>query len=241
MSVKSLCTAVLNETGWPTYSTLSASTDATAKQIFAIANSELRAASEYGEWPQLMEEYEFTTVADQAEYEMPANFGTGILNALYDADGYYKIRGAHSGENWFRLRYGLLSNLDRLRYKIGMNADGTRTVITLTPTPSQAMELVMAYKTNMYARASDGTEIAVFSNDSDTSKIPERLIEMGVRWRFRRAKGLDHSAELAEYNNALQSVLASSRRPGSIRVGGRRIDEDTGLTDGYVRDNGFGV
>src|SRR6185437_9356429 len=63
----------------------------------------------------------------------------------------------------------------------------------------------------------------VWTADSDISLIPERLIRLGARWRWKRSNGLDYSEELADYEGALD------------RLGGQ---EDTAPVTGMADDIG---
>lgn len=239
MSLVSICNDVLKEVGWPTYSAIASSTDATAQQIFSIANTELRQLSLAKRWPHLEAVYSFPTVAAQAEYEWPADFDSVAFGGVFDSSEYYQIRGSMNFEDWARLKYGNLNNLSYQKFRTGYASDGTPQ-IELTPAPDSARDLVALYYTKEYARQSDGTSIAQYVSDDDVSKVPEDLVELGIKWRFRRAKGLDFSAELAEYNNSVMSRFSRYKASQDILIGQRETYDHYGLTEGYVRDNGFG-
>lgn len=237
MSLLSICKSVLAETGWPVLSTIASNSDATAQQIFAIANTELEALSEQFSWPHLEVEYNFATVAGQAVYLWPADFRVLAPQSVFDKAQYYELKGSTGMQFWELLKYGKLGQLNRARYRTvyPLGAPG----IEMTPAPTGINPLVAVYYSDEYARQQDGTSVARYSTDTDVSKVPERYIQMGVKWRFRRAKGLDYSAELAEYNNTIQTQFAKYTGSGEIQVGGRRLSDV--YAPGYVRENGFGL
>lgn len=238
MSLYKICKNVLSETGWPVPSTIASNTDATAQQIFTIANTELRALSEKFNWPQLRTEYEFMTVPPQDTYSWPEDFRFVAWDSVFDASGYYNVRGSMPLREWNRWAHGLLGQLSHQRFLTGYDASGDP-VIQFSPAPVTAASMVAFYFTNEYARTSEGGSIPEYTADSDVSKVPERLVELGVKWRFRAAKGLDYSAALAEYNSDVKDQFARYLGSGDIMIGGPR-DYDV-VTDGYVRDSGFGV
>lgn len=239
MSLLTMCQNVLAETGWPVPSTISNSGDGTAKQIFAIANTELRAISEALSWPHLEIEYPFSTVAGQSIYLWPVGFRVLAQQSLFDKNEYYGLRGSTGLQFWELLKYGRLASICsssfRVVYPLGVAG------IELTPAPTGVSEMVAVYYTNMYATNAQGQSVPQYAADTDVSKVPERYVELGVKWRFRRAKGLDFSAELAEYNATVQTQFAKYLSQGEIAVGGRRINEFSGITNGYVRDREFGA
>lgn len=237
MTVLGICKRVLAETGWPVPNMVAANSDATAQQVFTLCNTELQALSEMFTWPHLEVEYAINTVAGQAVYLWPTDFRVLAQSSLFNRNQYYELKGSTGLQFWELLKYGNLANLGCARYRnvYPLGVPG----FEITPAPTGVQGLVAVYYTKEFARDANGVSIPVFMNDSDTPKVPERYIELGVKWRFRRAKGLDFSAELAEYNSTIQTQFAKYAGLGEIRIGGRRRMD--GLTGGYVRENGFGA
>ena len=239
MTLLSIAQSVLAETGWPVLGAIASNLDATAQQVFALANKELRATSELYSWPQLETEYPFATVATQAVYPMPEDFKIGANHGVFNASEYYSLRGADSLPYWQLLKYGKLSSLTRQHFKPIIV--GGIPCIELTPVPVTPANLVLVYFSKDFALDNTNVPIPSYAKDDDTSRIPERVVELGLTWRFRRAKGLDFSAELAEYQSTVAQQFAQQTNYGDIPVGGyRRMYEDIGLYPGYVPENGFG-
>ncbi len=238
MPLLQICQNVLAEVGWPVLSSVASNTDGTAKQIFAIANTELKRLSERHNWPHLETEYAFNTVAAQAQYPWPEDFRVPAQQSVFDASEYYQLRGSVSLQEWHYRKNGLLGNLGRRTFRTAypLGVPG----FEITPTPTSINSLVATYYSKEFATDETGDSIPVFAQDTDTSKVPEEYIELGIKWRFRRAKGLDFSVELAEYNDAVKTQFAKYLSQAEIPVGGRRWQDDY-ITNGYVPENGFGV
>jgi len=236
MSLLSICKRVLAETGWPVLSTVASNSDATAQQIFAICNTELQALSEQFNWPHLEVEYSFPTVPGQGIYLWPGDFRVLAPDSVFNKNQYFALRGSTGLQYWEMLKFGHLANVERPRFRVvyPLGTPG----IEITPAPLGVQGLVAVYYSDEYVRTAQGAGAAMYMNDDDVSKVPERYIEMGVKWRFRRAKGLDFSAELAEYNATIQAQYARYTAQGEITIGGRRRCE---LAPGYVRNDGFGL
>lgn len=238
MSLLSLCKNVLAETGWPALSYIAGNNDLTAQQIYTIANTELQSLSELFSWPQLEVEYAFPTIAGQAVYLWPTDFRVLAPQSVFNQNEYYELRGSTGQQFWELLKYGKLASLGRVRFRntYPLGVPG----IELTPVPTGVSNLVAVYYSNAYCRTPAGANRLIYNADTDIAKVPERYIELGVKWRFRRAKGLDFSAELAEYNSTVQTQFAKYISASEIPIGGRRGFADS-LPSGYIRDNGFGA
>lgn len=237
MSLYSICKNVLAETGWPVYPSIASNTDATAQQIFALANTALQSLSEDFNWPHLEVEYNFNTAPLTYIYLWPADFRILSSQSVFNADAYYALKGGVTVQEWHERRYGLLTNLPRAAFRVVYPLGAPALQITPTPTSVQAM--VATYFTSAYARTQGGADQTGYMLDTDVSKIPERYVELSLKWRFRRAKGLDFSVELAEFNATVNTQFARYRAQGDIPIGGRRIPQDY-IPSGYVRDYGYG-
>jgi len=235
MPLLDMCRRVLAETGFPSPSSIASSSDGTAQQIFAIANTELRALSEEHNWPHLSTEHQFNTVIGQGVYPLPADMRVLEQQSLYDATEYYHLKGSVNIHEWNLRRYGMLGNLSQTNYRVEYPLGVP--VLDLAPRPTSVRAFVLLYQTKEYARTTLGASSPMYVSDTDVSKIPETYVEMGVKWRFRRAKGLDFSAELAEYNATIKTQFSKYSAQAEIPIGGRRPAD---LPTGYVRENGFG-
>ena len=60
-----------------------------------------------------------------------------------------------------------------------------------------------------------------FSQDNDTFALPERLLTLGLIWRYRSQKGLDYSEDLATYGNALAQEQNNDKGARVMRLGDR--------------------
>lgn len=61
------------------------------------------------------------------------------------------------------------------------------------------------------------TPKAAFSADGDTFQLDERLITLGVIWRYREQKGMGYAEDMATYETALSQAQARDRGPSVIR------------------------
>lgn len=176
MTLLSICKQVLAEVGWPVPVNIATNNDATAQQIFAIANTELEAISEEHNWPHLEIEYNFATVANQRVYAWPSDFRVPADNSVFNASQYYKVKGSMDSEDWHMRRYGLLANLGRKAYRqfypLGLPT------IELLPAPTGIENLVGTYFTSNFVVDQNGVGANLYMNDSDIARVQNAIL----RW-----------------------------------------------------------
>lgn len=235
MSLLSLCQDVADVIGLTRPAAILTGTDQLSRQMLGLTKETLEELS-IMDWPVLEVPYSFNTVVDQDTYALPADFGREIGDTAYLASQYYPMRGSLTAGDWSRQRNGLPNGLGRYKFRIY----GNPSVLYITPTPGTVETVVFEYATtNRVAQAAGGTFSAVYIEDTDTSIVPEELVKKGLKWRLRRAKGLDYSEEFDDYQFSCAQRLAQQLALGSMPVAYRSLAE-IDLPTGYVPEFGFG-
>lgn len=99
------------------------------------------------------------------------------------------------------------------------------------------------YVSNAWIALAGGTSYAAtWTNDTDVARIPERLIELSLIWRWKRAKGLDFAQEMDNFERAKESEIGSDRAstPFSLSKPNRGQAPDNmygGYVGGGIPDN----
>lgn len=235
MSLLSICWDVCDENGFPRPTAIASSTDAASRQLFALANKALEELSKYKEWPHLDTEHSFSTVADTERYTLPDDFRTLISPSMYSKSEYYSVRASVPPIEWQERKFGLLGNLDRYSMRLFYSDNQ----FGIAPAPAGVEDMVFEYVSKNFAKSQDGAStFPKYMQDDNVSVLPEDLVRMSLNWRFRRAKGLEHSSEMAEYNAGVNSEYSKYKALPEVVVG--RNYYTSGITDGYVRDRDFG-
>jgi hypothetical protein len=211
-------------------------TDTWARQILGLAKETLE---ELGlmDWPILEIPYSFNTVVGQSQYDLPADFGREVGDTVYVASQYHSLRGSLTPADWQRQRDALQAQIGRYRFRIY----GLPVKLNFSPTPNMVEQIVFEYQTTYRVRQNDGTHKNTFFADDDVSLMPEELLKKGLKWRVRRAKGLDYSEEFDDYEMSRAQRLAQALGMGSMPVAWRNQTEFTEGLNVYVPENGFGV
>jgi hypothetical protein len=236
MTLLSICQDTADVVGLTRPTVIITGTDQLSRQLLGFAKKTLEELS-IMDWPVLQVPYSFNTVAAQAAYDLPANFGREIGDSVYGAARYSQLRGSLTPGDWARQR-NILPGLGFYRFRIF----GSPLKLNLTPTPQGVETIVFEYQSLDRVVAVDGVTLKrTFTADNDTTVVPEDIMKKGVEWRIRRAKGMDYSEEFDDYEVTRAQRLAQAMQFGSMPVSYRGPYDSGDLPLGYVPENGYGA
>lgn len=233
MTLLAIAQRVCDEVGMPRPSAVASSTDSLGRQLFALANTELEEISMAFDWPLLNTTYNFNTVIGQSQYNLPADFRKLLIKSAYNAATYYRMRGSLTAAQWQYRRNALLGPVQRYQIRL----TGNPNKLNITPTPQSVEALVYEYQKSNFAMAG-AVEQPLYAVDTDVSIVDERLVRMGLKWRIKHAKGLEFSADIALYNQAVQRAYAASIALDEIDI--TETTRTEVLSPGYVPETGYG-
>lgn len=82
------------------------------------------------------------------------------------------------------------------------------------------------YITNNMAKDAGGTPKAEFTIDTDVFRLDERLLKLGLIYKWKQAKGQDYTEEMSDYENALFQLIGTDKGSNIIIVGSQRAPGD---------------
>lgn len=237
MSLLTICQDVADVIGLTRPAAIITGTDQLSRQMLGLAKETLEELC-FMDWPVLEITYSFNTIANQASYALPSDFRREVGDTVYAASQYYGVRGSLTASDWARQR-GSLPDFWRYKFRIF----GYPRVLQISPTPQVVENFILEYQTENRVVQTSGTLKSTFFDDTDTPLVPEDLVKRGLKWRVRRAKGLDYSEEFDDYELARSQRLSQALSLGSMPVANRSPFDGTeiGLVGGYVPETGFGV
>lgn len=234
MSLLSIVQSVSDEVGFPRPSFVASSTDQLARQMLSLANKELREISKKYNWPKLVKDYTIPIVAGVATYDLPDDYRSWVSESAYRTGDYWGVRGSVSPQEWQYRKREMLNSLDQMAFRLY----GNPLQVHFNPMPAQADSFTFEYVSSSYVTTVTNDFAPEYVNDGDVSVIDEDLVQIGLKWRAMRAKGLEYSAELAEYNAVIPREYSKAIASPIVHVGGN--SHRSPLTDGYVQESGFG-
>lgn len=240
MSLLTIVKNVANEVGFAEPSTVIGSNEETAIQMLALANRGGKVlARRKPAFRVLIKEHTFTTVADQANYALPSDFGYIINNTVWDRANYWRMRGQLSPGQWQFLKSGIVNAGIRERWRMRPVSNARQFYIE--PTPDTADETkVYEYVSNEWCQKDDGTGQTAWVADTDTGIIEEDLLELDLRWRFLSAKGLNYAEEKMEFETERAEYLATDLSMPDLSLSGDDVVRDFPILDPNLPDTGIG-
>jgi len=138
------------------------------------------------------------------DYDLPSDFNRMVSDTNWDRTNHWRNLGTKSSQEWQWLQGGVISIGPRERYRIYNNKLRIFAAITVPYT------FAYEYVSNYWAVASGGSAgtKSGYTLDTDTSVFPDDVMTLGLKYQWRKAKGLDYQVELAEFLRALSYAKA---------------------------------
>ncbi len=224
MTLLSMIQDAAREVGFDAPSFIISNQDATARQMLALANREGKFLSTHHNWAILQKEYTFQTISGQGAYDLPEDFDRLIDGTLWDRSALRVLQGPLSPQQWQILKSGLpASSAARTNFRI-KNGASMSNKFFVDPVPlASGTNLAFEYISSHWCSSSDGLAAREeWADDSDVSLINEDIFTYGIIWRFLRAKGLDFSSYISEYQTQLGQLVARDGGMPTIQLSPER-------------------
>lgn len=88
--------------------------------------------------------------------------------------------------------------------------------------PAPSGEASFPYVSSFWARGSNGSLKPQFNADDDTFVLDERLLTLGLIWRYRAQKGVDYGEDMANYETSLSQAMTRDAGARVVRKPTRR-------------------
>lgn len=189
-----------------------ASTDPAIIQLRTLMNQEgqelARGAIFDHAWTVLITEKTFTTTAAAIQASSVAtDFGWYINDTFWNRTTQQVVRGPMTAEEWQRQQAISTTGMyPYFRFRGGS--------LLIYPTPTAGQTAAYEYVSKNWAQTSASVGLAAMTADTDTAILEERLIELGLRWRYLKSKGLDYAEDYRTYQLEVGKAIA--------RDGGRK-------------------
>jgi hypothetical protein len=196
-----------------------AGTDETSIILRRLAQEEGLALMGRYPWQALQREYTFTTVAaDTQTNGLPSDFDNRIIpDTVFNRSTRRRVAGPLSPDEWAQTKASLVTYVNptfRIR-------GGT---FLMTPNPPAGETVAYEYISKNFCTSSAAVPQAAWAADGDLGVLDERLMTLGLVWRFRHAKGLPYGEDLALYERRVMDV--------QMRDGAKpRISSDPATSD----------
>jgi len=192
-------------------STVFSSTDQIAVEMADLANEVATDIAKSYDWRTLTKIATVTGTGALA-YALPADFDRMTLGAEVDdsATWFWGYEPFTSVNDWMRFRSGTYSIISPGGWII---IGGE---LQFYPAPNGNAEY--PYISKNWARSSGDEPKAAFTADDDTFLLDERLLTLGLIWRWMAQKGFEYSEAMATYELALAQAQGRDKGARLLRT-----------------------
>jgi hypothetical protein len=182
--------------------------DPQVAQVYALLEEEGNELSGRGSWQALTVEATHTTLAAEVQGDIvdiaDEAFRYIKNNTIWDRTENLPVV-VIDGVDW-QAEKGFASTSPRYRARIRGGE------LIVTPTPVAGNTWAFEYVTWNWINQRDKQ---YFTNDSDTIDLPMVIVEMGLRWRWKKEKGLEYAEDFRSYETMVADALG---RQGMLRT-----------------------
>lgn len=145
-------------------------------------------------------------------YPLPADYDRMVLGSDVDdaASWFWGYDHFDSVNEWMRFRSGTYSIVSPGGWII-LGGE-----LQFYPAPNGTAQY--PYISNQYARAENGTPMAAFMSDGDSFVLDDRLLTLGLIWKWKAQKGYDYTEAMADYEKALAQSQARDKGARVLRT-----------------------
>lgn len=192
------------------------SQDAMELEVAELANDVATDIMKSHDWQRLTRVHTLSGDGAQASFPLPEDY-----------DRFAVAQGVVDPNNWF---WGFSQALSMDDW-ITITSSGFGAItpgwwillggeLQFSPTPSASQQATFPYISRNFATSAGGSSLPVFQSDADGFVLDERLLTLGIVWRWKAQKGLEYAEDLATYEKAFSEAAARDRGSQAIRKGG---------------------
>lgn len=195
-------------TGISRPNSVSSSGDTQVIQVLGLLNEEGQELSSRYDWEALTREATFTTLATEDQGALSTIIGATnayrhiINDTIWNRSTGEPFLGPRAPKDWQGLKaLGVTGPYSEYRIRGGH--------LLMLPAPSAGDTGAFEYLTRNWATDSGATvQKSLLTVDEDIFLLPEQLLMLGLRWRWKKEKGLGYAEEFKSYEAAVVDAMA---------------------------------
>lgn len=205
MSLLTMVQAAARRIGIPTPTAVASASDATVLQLLEYAQEEGRQLARYGDWQILRKEKTFTTAATETQSgTLPTDFGGFIDGTIWNRTAHRKLYGPVSPQEWQQWKaQNAFPITDTFCIRGGS--------WLMNPTPTASQTVAYEYRSSYWCQTSGSVAQEAWAADSDTGLLSERLMGLGLIWRYKQGRGLDWQTDYDKYIFEVNQALGTDQ------------------------------
>lgn len=200
----------------PVPATVYGTSDPQVLQIMRLLEEEGNDLSSRADWERLTFEAAVTTLATENQGTIESLCTNGFRSikndTIWDRTTMLPVCGPLSSKDWQTLK-AVLSTGPRYLYRIrGGN-------LIVNPAPPAGSSWYFEYVTNKWLTDSGGTTYKRrFTADTDIVLLPDDLCLQGLRWRWKKEKGMDYAEDMRTYEIQVKNALGQDGSKPQLKM-----------------------
>lgn len=225
MSLLTIIRRVAVLVGVPQPSAVIGSADAGVLQLLEYANVEGEMLAIRHPWQALTKEVTFTAVSgeDQGLIETIApGFNWDLYETWWNRTQQNRIGGPLTPQQW-QLRKAQVNTGPYYDFRIRENH------LIVSPAATAGETLAFEYVSRYWCASAGGAGQEEWAADTDVGILPEKLIRLGLHWRYLRSRGLSYAEEKQTYEIAVNAAMARDGSKQTLSMEGSCADYKPGI------------
>lgn len=219
MTILSACQDASKEMGLSVPSSIYTSSDKYATELGSIANEAATYIAKNYDWRLFLILKTIAGDGATTAFTLPTDYDRMPVKAqIWRASTVQPMEGVQDLDEW---RFRRLRNAN--------NPSGEWILLTgslqIFPVMSLTDSASFYYCSNKIVNDAGLVTKAAFTADTDVFRLPERLIKLALKWRWRAMKRLDSADEQEEYEIAQAQEIVRDKGSRMIRIGRGRIPD----------------
>lgn len=176
-----------------------------------------------------------TIIFGKDAYSLPNDFSYFQQLTWWDRTYRWQMQGPLSAQEWQVLKSGLSPIGPRRFFRVIGNK------FYLHPAPSVTGDtLVFEYYSNAWCQSNAAVAQSTWTADTDYYSLDDDAFILGLKWRYKAAKGLDYAQEKRDYDVVCDRLVARNGGNRDLRMNSQAQDIHL-LNYNNVPDTGFGT
>lgn len=214
MSLLQICKDAADEVGVNRPSFVIGSSDADAQKLLRFARRVCKELVQRGDWQVLRVEGSFTALGQETQTSLlPADYDHMVKDTFWDRTNQRFIIGPVEEDRYQSLVANQVDSESRWWTRRGDSA-------LIYPLMSGGEILKFVYVSNKYCQSSGGTAQSDWAADTDTGRIDEELITLGVIYYYLRNQGQPWEKAYTDYEDMFSAYLGNDKPRSNIMAAG---------------------
>lgn len=158
------------------------------------------------------------------DYSLPADYDRMISDTNWDRTNHWRNLGPKTSQEWQWLQGGIISIGPRERYRVIGN------VLRYFNAVATPLNIAYEYVSNrwVFSNGSMYPTASLFSVDTDTCIFSDDVVQYGLKYYWREAKGLDFTMDKARFDRALSICKAQDEPLSAASLASQPLPELVG-------------